>query len=176
MSAQEEHTTVVSRDRSFESLDAVRRSVRGTLYLLVDASAIDNFVHYADAYQSTYVCLFGGRVAIEMEDVAPYLLRLDEGDPSFDDFAWDIFCAGNGALMESALDLMPLKRFVKKFLRVREGRKEFFVKFYRGGNFELCLSRIPDYARMFEKIDTLYCNGFALNGAFREISRSELRA
>jgi hypothetical protein len=176
LSTQQENITVFSQDRSFESLAAVRRSVRGTLYLLVDASAVDNFVHYADAFRSTYVCLFGGPVAIEMEDVAPYLLRVGEGDPSFDDFAWDIFCAGNGTLLDSALELMPLKRFIKKFLRVREGRKEFFVKFYRGGNFELCLSRIPDYARMFEKIDTLYCNGFALNGAFREISGSGVRA
>ena len=52
-----------------------------TTYALLDGASIPDLLEYLDSLQPEYVCLYRGELKAGVDEVAPYLVQLEEGHP-----------------------------------------------------------------------------------------------
>lgn len=109
-------------------------------YAILDAAKVVNFVVMLEASGLEYRCLFKGKAAEEMRDVAPYVVRLEEGndftrnlfskDPE-QDVPWFMWDKKPGIYVRSRGALADMWKHFRKFTKVQdENGKWFYVRFF----------------------------------------------
>lgn len=109
-------------------------------YAILDAAKVVNFVEMLEASGLEYRCLFKGKVAKEMRDVAPYVVRLEEDndftgnlfshDPERD-VPWFMWSKEPGIYIRSRGSLEDMWGHFRKFTKVQdEDGKWFYFRFW----------------------------------------------
>lgn len=109
-------------------------------YAILDAAKVVNFVVMLEASGLEYRCLFKGKAAEEMRDVAPYVVRLEEGndftrnlfskDPE-QDVPWFMWDKKPGIYVRSRGALADMWKHFRKFTKVQdENGKWFYFRFW----------------------------------------------
>ena len=98
------------------------------LFALLDGASIPDLLSSIDRYEPEYCCLYRGELEPEMEEVAPYLVRL-EPDSEFTDLVieqgwgkhWGVFAASDS-------NISVMRRHFRTFLIVHnsDGRPLYF--------------------------------------------------
>lgn len=106
-------------------------------YALLDAAKITHLPEMLGASDLEHRCLFKGAAYEELKDVAPWLVRLEEGN----DFTRNLFTAGSapwhlweheaGVYIRSRASLEELWKHFRKFTKVRDlDDKWFYFRFW----------------------------------------------
>jgi len=109
-------------------------------YAILDAAKVVNFVEMLEASGLEYRCLFKGKAAEEMRDVAPYVVRLEEDvdftrnlfshDPE-QEVPWFMWDREPGIYVRSRGSLEEMWRHFRKFTKVQdEDGKWFYFRFW----------------------------------------------
>ena len=97
-------------------------------YAVLDAAKLPGLPEMLEASGLDHACLFLGIAAKDYRDVAPYLVRLQEGHGftrklfSQGDAPWEMWDAGLGIFLRSQGTLDELRRHLRKFTRVQDDR------------------------------------------------------
>lgn len=107
------------------------------LYAVLDAAIVFGLPERVDAERLEACCLFTGKAGRELADVAPWLVRLAEGDALLRDLAtagdeiWALWSRSPGIFLLSDLPTDALRRHLRRFLRVRDdGGRTFLFRFW----------------------------------------------
>ncbi|NHF73785.1 DUF4123 domain-containing protein [Paracoccus xiamenensis] len=106
-------------------------------YAILDASKIPNLPELLEDSRLVYRCLFKSGAYDELKDVAPWVLRLEEGN-SFtrnlftrSDAPWHVWDREPGIYIRARRDLDEMWRHFRKFTRIKdETGKWFFQRFW----------------------------------------------
>jgi len=109
-------------------------------YAILDAAKVVNFIEMLEASELEHRCLFKGKAAEEMRDVAPYVVRLQEGvdftrnlfshDPE-QEVPWFMWDREPGIYVRSRGSLEEMWRHFRKFTKVQdEDGKWFYFRFW----------------------------------------------
>jgi hypothetical protein len=116
-------------------------------YALLDAAKVPGLPEMLETSGPEHTCLFQGAAAEDLSDVAPWLVRLEEGHRltrnlfTRGNAPWAMWDAKVGLFVRSQSSLDDLRRHLRKFTRVRNnaGRTVFF-RFWDAGVLD-CLAR-----------------------------------
>lgn len=125
-------------------------------YAILDAAKIANLPQLLENSGLEYRCLFKGDAYDELKDVAPWIVRLEEGNSFIrnlftkSDLPWHLWDTSSGLYLRSRGTLEQLWKHFRKFTRVRdEAGKWFYFRFWEAG----CLI---DYLRFAERRGASY--------------------
>lgn len=91
---------------------------RTSLYAIIDAAKIEELTTQLLIYEPEYEILFEGEDLLLLEEVAPYLIKLEKGT-AFSKWFFEEVYANNGAIFfESHYDVNTLKEHFKRFTKV----------------------------------------------------------
>lgn len=106
-------------------------------YVVLDAARVPGLPEMLEASGLEHACLFQGKAAVELRDVAPWLVRLDErhrftrGLFIRGKAPWEMWDREPGILLRSARSLHDLRRHLRKFTKVQdEEGKWFYFRFW----------------------------------------------
>lgn len=108
-------------------------------YAILDAAKVTNLPELLERSGLEHRCLFKGKAFDELKNVAPWLVRIEEGS-SFarnlfvdGEFPWNLWSETAGIYARSRWDIEPLWRHLRKFTRIPDenGRWSYFA-FWRG--------------------------------------------
>jgi len=99
-------------------LSSVLFAEHTSLYAIIDAAKIEELTTNLLIYEPNYRILFEGQDAIELEEVAPYMVELHENDP-FSQWVMEEVYGNDGAIfLQSRYDIDMLATHFKSFLHV----------------------------------------------------------
>lgn len=108
-------------------------------YAILDAAKLINLPELLETSRLEYRCLFKGDAHDELKDVAPYIVRLQEGNTfarrlfSVGKAPWFMWDKGPGIYVRSRGSLVDMWRHFRKFTRVQDGSgKWFYFRFWEG--------------------------------------------
>lgn len=106
-------------------------------YTILDASKVMGLPDLLENSGLEHRCLFKGDAYDEMKDVAPWLVRLEEGNVftrnlfTQSDAPWHLWESGSGVYFRSCRDLDGVWRHFRKFTRIQdEAGKWFYFRFW----------------------------------------------
>lgn len=113
-------------------------------YALLDAAKVPNLADLVAGSGLEHRCLFKGKVADDLRDVAPWLIRLEPGAR----FTRNLFTAGKmpgalwdkqpGVLIRTRAAFQPLWGYLRKFTKLQdETGKWFYFRFWEPGYLEM---------------------------------------
>ena len=140
------------------------KSVSMFTYAIIDAAKVDQFVQIIGTSDLEHLCLFQGEAQNELEDVAPWIVRLEYGNKftrhlfSFDGKTpWFLADKDVGMYFRSSQSLVELKRHFRKYTKVKdESGKWYYFRFWEprwARNLLTAMSK-EDLEQFFEPIDT----------------------
>ncbi|RYD38876.1 MAG: DUF4123 domain-containing protein, partial [Verrucomicrobiaceae bacterium] len=97
-------------------------------YAIIDGAACEGLLDRLDEFQPEFCCLYAGELEEDVEEVAPYLIRLEHDHPytlwlleNIKSKPWGIFCKAPSTLRE-------MRKHFRKFLIVKgpEGKNLYF--------------------------------------------------
>lgn len=102
-----------------------------TTYALLDGASIPDLLEYLDSLQPEYVCLYRGELKAGVEEVAPYLVQLEEGHP-FTRWLLDKGWGEHyGVFVQSAEPITVVRLHLRRSLRVyTEEGKGLLFRYY----------------------------------------------
>lgn len=101
------------------------------VYAIVDAAQDEAIYPLIRDASPEHLCLFFGRKAVEMAEVAPYLVRLDPNDPFTDQILEKGWGNSWGIFLQSPSALQELARHFRRYLMVYdEDGKPLYFRFY----------------------------------------------
>src|SRR2546430_2145732 len=107
-----------------DRVDAIReklyRDDGGPIYAVLDGASVPGLRQQLADQEPEHLCLFGGELEPDLEEVAPYLVKLDNESPFTEwvlDHGW-----GNhwGIFAETSADFISLRKHFKTFLKVHD--------------------------------------------------------
>lgn len=131
-------------------------------YAVLDAGKIMHLPEKLGSSGLDHRCLYQGEAAAEHGHVAPWLVRLEDGNG----FARSLFSANEdpdnlwssdpGILIRSRSSLEDMRGHLRKFTRVQdENGKWFYLRFWEGWHFHVLTGRqekLPEMSRLFARI------------------------
>ncbi len=106
-------------------------------YAIVDAAKAMGLVEMLEASGLDHSCLFQGKAAEELRDVAPYIVRLEESNAftrnlfTKGDSGWQMWDRKPGIYLRSPASLGEIRKHFRKFTKVRrEDGKWFYFRFW----------------------------------------------
>lgn len=145
---------------SESATQALRREVfasgDGATYMLIDGASVPTLMDRLYDDQPTFSCLLTGPLEPDMQEVAPYLVELRDGEPFADWVLDNGFGQHWGIVLRSRLEHDQARRRFRKLLFARsdEGDSLFF-RFYDPRVFREFIPRCtePDLWPWFDDID-----------------------
>lgn len=116
---------------SREDIVLERLGAEGTaLYGILDAARDDAVLPWVRTAGARYECLYDGWQALELSDVAPYLVSLE--DPTVrSDLVARAWGRAGGVFLASPMEMRELRRHLRRFLRVHvEGMGRMLFRYY----------------------------------------------
>ena len=95
-------------------------------YAILDAAKVMGLVEMLDSSGLEYACLFTGETAGELQDVAPYIVRLEEANTftrnlfTKGDAGWQMWDREPGIHFRSRASLHEMRQHLRKFTKVRD--------------------------------------------------------
>ena len=131
-------------------------------YALLDAAKIMHLAERLKASGLEHRCLYQGNAADYHGDVAPWLVRLEDGNA----FTRSLFSAAEapenlwwsdpGLLIRSRSGFDDLRNHLRKFTRLQDEQgKWFYFRFWEGWHFHVLTGRqekLPELSRLFARI------------------------
>lgn len=106
-------------------------------YAILDAAKVTNLPEMLEVSALEHRCFFKGKAYEELRDVAPWIVRLEEGNDftrhlfTKGDAPWQIWDNDPGIYVRSRMSLDGLWHYFRKFTRVQdENGKWFYFRFY----------------------------------------------
>ncbi len=106
-------------------------------YAVLDAAKVLGLPDMLETSGLEHACLFAGDAADELRDVAPWLVRLEEGDPftrglfTRGDAPWQMWDSEPGIFLRSQGSLDDLRKHLRKFTKVRaRNEKWYYFRFW----------------------------------------------
>lgn len=100
------------------SLQSVLFNDAVSTYAIIDAASIEELTTQLLIYEPVYRNLFEGKDAMELEEVAPYLVQLDQGD-AFTHWVLEEVYGENGAIfIQSSTEIDALATHFRPYLHV----------------------------------------------------------
>lgn len=103
------------------------------VFVVLDGAAVPDLLAHFDRYQPEYVCLYRGELEPDMEEVAPYLARVEAGS----EFAEWLIEQGWGkhwgvyVVSPEEEDLKAMRRHFRTFLIVHDSEgKPLYFRYY----------------------------------------------
>lgn len=141
------------------ALDSVDRGNAGPLqtYAILDAARVANLPMVLEASGLEHRCLFKGAAYDELKDLAPWIVRLEDGNKftrqlftrgqSF----WSLWDKEPGIYIRSRASCDDLWRHFRKFTRVRDRKgRWYYIQYWRPAFFlDYILSMAPEKQRIF---------------------------
>lgn len=96
-------------------------------YAVLDAAKLINLPELLEDSGLEYRCLFKGDAYDELKDVAPWIVRLEEGNSftrnlfSRSDAPWHLWDSEPGICIRSRAELAALNSHLRKFFKIRDG-------------------------------------------------------
>jgi hypothetical protein len=104
------------------------------LYAVLDGARDSRIRGWATNTRAPLWCLYIGKIPTELEDAAPWLMRIGRGHDSTDWFFKHGWPASWGVLFASDAPQRELRRHLRKFLRVRtEDKRTLIFRYYDPG-------------------------------------------
>lgn len=108
-------------------------------YAILDAAKVMNLPEMLDSSGLEHRCLFKGAAYDEMKDVAPWIVRLEEGNTftrnlfTQSDAPWHFWDDEPGICLRSPVSLNALWKHLRKFTRLRDQKTRWhFFRFWEG--------------------------------------------
>ena len=102
-----------------------------TTYALLDGASIPDLLEYLDSLQPEYVCLYRGELKAGVEEVAPYLVQLEEGHAFTRWLLEKGWGEHYGVFVQSAEPITVVRLHLRRSLRVyTEGGKGLLFRYY----------------------------------------------
>jgi len=100
-------------------------------YAIIDGASCEELLEKLDEFQPEYVCLYAGELEPDIEEVAPYLIRLDP-DSEFTRWVIDEGWGKHwGIFALSPSDLRTLRKHFRSFLLVKDPEgKTLYFRYY----------------------------------------------
>lgn len=127
------------REALFGQFDATggRDVVPLHTYAVLDAARVPGLPEVLEASGLAHACMFQGEAAVDLRDVAPWIVQLEEGH----DFTRRLFSQGDGPrhlwdaesgiFLRSQGSLDDVRKHLRKFTKVRDhSSKWYYVRFY----------------------------------------------
>lgn len=146
-------------------------------YAVLDGASIPDLLDhlYVEQDRPEFVCLYRGELEPDIAEVAPYLVRLEQGTPFTDWLLTECWGKHFGVFMRSVVDLQTLRRHFRRFLRVKgPDDRILYFRFYdpRVMNIFLPTCHPEDLGVIFGSLHGYFCesekNGILLEHAYRE--------
>ena len=112
------------KEYMIEILNTSKRNI----YTILDSARDDKIYPELSGYNIEGVCLYPGQQAIDMAEVAPYLIKIQYETPFTEWILSEAFGKSWGIFIESESDLETLKKHFRQFLKVynEEGKSVLF--------------------------------------------------
>jgi hypothetical protein len=155
-----------------------------SLYAILDGACIPDLLDQFDSLRPEHVCLYRGELKDGIDEVAPYLVRLEPGHPFTHWLTANGWGAHYGIYIHSADNLGALRLHLRRSLRVytEDGRALLF-RYYDPRVFRVFIPSMtpPEAATFFGPIQAFLCEDedpasilrFSLNAGK---TRREIRA
>ncbi|OSQ43093.1 DUF4123 domain-containing protein [Thalassospira sp. MCCC 1A01428] len=109
------------------------------LYTVLDAGKIANLGELLSSSGLEYQCLFNGKTANELAEVAPYLVKLEDNNSftrqlfSRGKEPWFLWDRAGGIFIRTAATLTELRKHLRKFTRINRGKNDWvYFRFWDG--------------------------------------------
>jgi hypothetical protein len=101
------------------------------VYAVLDGASVPDLLAHLDRYEPEYVCLYRGELEPDMEEVAPYLIRV-EPDSEFAEWLIEQGWGRHwGIYARSPEDLAAVRRHFRTFLIVHDSNgKPLYFRYY----------------------------------------------
>lgn len=111
-------------------------------YVILDAAKVMGLVEMLETSGLDYACLFKGEATMELRDVAPYLVMLEETSAftrnlfTKGDAGWQMWNSQPGIYLRSTQDFQSIWRHFRKFIKVQDYTGRWlYVRFWEPATF-----------------------------------------
>ncbi len=141
-------------------------------YAVLDAAKVQGLPEMLESSGLDHACLFQGTAAEDLRDVAPWIVRLEDGNRftqglfTRGDAPWEMWDAEAGIFLRSISSLNEVRRHLRKFTKVRdETGKWFYFRFWEPETSEAYLRLAGERAHLTVKMFRLGASGSVLQYA-----------
>lgn len=101
------------------------------VFAVLDGAAVPDLLAHFDRYEPEYVCLYRGELEPDMEEVAPYLARVEPGSEFAEWLIEQGWGKHWGVYVVSPEDLKAMRRHFRTFLIVHDSEgKPLYFRYY----------------------------------------------
>jgi hypothetical protein len=122
--------TSTRTEQILQVLFPVKKQNARSVWMILDGARDERIYRYLKTCNLDYLCLYTGKLPIELQYVAPYLLELPSNSKTareLIDMAW----GNNWGIFLSIDDFSKLRPHLRKFLKVKdESGKKLLFRFY----------------------------------------------
>ncbi|WP_106743582.1 DUF4123 domain-containing protein [Yoonia maritima] len=118
-------------------------------YAILDAAKVTNFVEMLEASSLEHCCLFKGDAEDELKNVAPWIVRLEEGNAftrnlfTRSEAPWHLWDSEPGIYLRSRSTLEDMRKHFRKFIKLKSiDEKWFYFRFWEASVIPAFLSEI----------------------------------
>lgn len=131
-------------------------------YAILDAAKVSDLVELLEASGLQHLCLFKGDAYDELKTVAPWVVRLEEGNTftrrlfTTGKAPWNLWNKNPGIYVRSRRDIEALQRHLRKFTKIQdENGKWHFFRFWEQWYFPVIMerqSKLPSLSSFFGRL------------------------
>lgn len=129
-------------------------------FVIIDGAACPGLLDILDQTQPDYECLYAGEMDPSVEEVAPFLIRLDPDHPFSDWLFASIDCKPWGIFLATSAGIRDLRKHFRTFLLVKgpDGNTLYF-RYYDPRVLSAYLPTTDDDERkqVFGPVEAYYC-------------------
>jgi hypothetical protein len=104
---------------------------KGRVFAVLDAARAPEIYDFVRKSQRPFECLYDGRLPLELEEVAPYLVELERDHPFTARLVAEGWGASWGCFIAAPVDLRALRKHLRRFLKVRtESGQTLVFRYY----------------------------------------------
>ena len=119
-------------------------------YAILDAAKVANLPEMLERSGLEHCCLFNGAAYDQLKHVAPWLVRLEDGNGfcrnlfTRSDAPWHLWDAEPGIYLRADRSLSDVRQHFRKFTRLRdEDGKWYYFRFWEGAHFQAFMAVAP---------------------------------
>lgn len=101
-----------------------------TAFVILDGAAMPGLPAVLESYRPEYRCLYPGELTPDMAEVAPYLVALEREAPFTEWVLMNAWGMNRGIFGVSRADFPPLNRHLRRFVKVHDGEKPVYFRYY----------------------------------------------
>lgn len=101
-----------------------------TAFAILDGAIMPGLPAVLESFRPEYRCLYRGELEPDMAEVAPYLVALEREAPFTEWLLMNAWGANWATFGVSRVDLPPLHRHLRRFVKIDHGNKPVYFRYY----------------------------------------------